>query len=42
MSAALDELQLDFGGEVIEPGRVTIGDAVEVVELSLLDQSSSP
>jgi uncharacterized protein YcbX len=33
---------IPFGiyGEVTEPGRVTIGDAVEVVELSLLDQTS--
>jgi uncharacterized protein YcbX len=33
---------IPFGiyGEVAEPGRVTIGDAVEVVELSLLDQTS--
>ena len=31
---------IPFGiyGEVVEPGRVTIGDAVEVIELSLLDQ----
>jgi uncharacterized protein YcbX len=33
---------IPFGiyGEVVEPGRVTIGDAVEVVELSLLDQTA--
>jgi Uncharacterized Fe-S protein len=33
---------IPFGiyGEVTEPGRVTIGDAVQVVELSLLDQTS--
>jgi uncharacterized protein YcbX len=33
---------LPFGvyGEVIEPGRVALGDAVEVVELSLLEQSA--
>jgi uncharacterized protein YcbX len=35
--------QIPFGvyGEVTEPGRVSIGDSVAVVELSLLDQSSS-
>jgi uncharacterized protein YcbX len=34
---------IPFGmyGEVTEPGRVAIGDAVAVVELSLLDQTSS-
>jgi uncharacterized protein YcbX len=33
---------IPFGvyGEVAEPGRVTIGDAVEVVELSLIDQTT--
>jgi MOSC domain-containing protein len=33
---------IPFGvyGEVLEPGRVTIGDLVEVVELSLLDQTT--
>jgi uncharacterized protein YcbX len=35
--------QIPFGmyGEVTEPGRVAIGDSVAVVELSLLDQTSS-
>jgi uncharacterized protein len=34
--------ELDFGvyGEVLEPGRVRIGDAVEPVELSLLDATA--
>jgi uncharacterized protein len=34
--------QLDFGiyGEVLEPGRVRVGDAVEPVELSLLDATA--
>ena len=33
---------IPFGvyGEVTEPGRVTIGDGVELVELSLLDQTT--
>jgi uncharacterized protein YcbX len=33
---------IPFGvyGEVTEPGRVSIGDGVEVVELSLLDQTA--
>ena len=37
------ERHIPFGiyGEVVEPGRVTLGDAVEVVELSLLDQTTS-
>jgi uncharacterized protein YcbX len=36
------ERHIPFGiyGEVAEPGRVSIGDAVQVVELSLLDQTS--
>lgn len=35
------ERHIPFGiyGEVVEPGRVTVGDAVAVVELSLLDQT---
>jgi uncharacterized protein YcbX len=34
--------ELDFGvyGEVVEPGRVRVGDAVEPVELSLLDATA--
>ena len=38
------ERHIPFGiyGEVVEPGRVKVGDAVEVQELSLLDQPARP
>jgi hypothetical protein len=38
--SADDELDFGIYGEVVEPGRVRVGDAVEPVELSLLDAAA--
>ena len=38
--SADDELDFGIYGEVVEPGRVRVGDAVEPVELSLWDAAA--